>query len=229
MAAVRRDRPSSAAPPAPRRRSKVRQPLRRAVIVANERRARGDRARSPTSSPASSTSRSSTSSPRPERARLLRGRSPTTARSAPASARRCRRWRPRSRPSTPRTSPSALRGGERGRDHDRRPRPRARRRRPDARDGAAGGLRARGARPATRWRWQLELDDELRREGLAREIVHAVQNALQGARAWRIADRIALGLGGDEVLLEAAREHQAYLAGEVLATEVSSGPTMEPR
>jgi isoleucyl-tRNA synthetase len=67
---------------------------------------------------------------------------------------------------------------------------------------------------------QLELDEELRREGLAREIVHAVQNARKAA-GLEITDRIVLGLGGDPELLVAARDHQAYLAGEVLATAVS--------
>ncbi len=67
---------------------------------------------------------------------------------------------------------------------------------------------------------QLELDEELRREGLAREIVHAVQNARKAA-GLEITDRIELRLGGDEELLAAARDHQAYLAGEVLATALS--------
>ncbi len=67
---------------------------------------------------------------------------------------------------------------------------------------------------------QLELDDELRREGLAREIVHAVQNARKEA-GLEITDRIALSLGGDEELLEAVRVHESYLTGEVLATDVS--------
>ena len=67
---------------------------------------------------------------------------------------------------------------------------------------------------------QLELDDELRREGLAREIVHAVQNARKEA-GLEITDRIELALGGDEELLEAARAHEAYLSGEVLATAVA--------
>jgi isoleucyl-tRNA synthetase len=67
---------------------------------------------------------------------------------------------------------------------------------------------------------QLELDDELRREGLAREIVHAVQIARKEA-GLEITDRIALGLGGDEDLLAAARAHEDYLAGEVLATSVA--------
>ena len=67
---------------------------------------------------------------------------------------------------------------------------------------------------------QLELDDELRREGLAREIVHAVQIARKDA-GLEITDRIALTLAGDDDLLAAAQAHQDYLANEVLATSVS--------
>ncbi|HEU5106545.1 MAG TPA: isoleucine--tRNA ligase, partial [Solirubrobacterales bacterium] len=67
---------------------------------------------------------------------------------------------------------------------------------------------------------QLELDDELRREGLAREIVHAVQNARKAA-GLEITDRIDLTLAGDPDLLEAAQAHQDYVAGEVLAASVS--------
>ena len=69
---------------------------------------------------------------------------------------------------------------------------------------------------------QLELDEELRREGLAREIVHAVQNARKEA-GLEITDRIALALAGDPDLLAATRAHQDYLAGEVLATAVTFG------
>jgi isoleucyl-tRNA synthetase len=65
----------------------------------------------------------------------------------------------------------------------------------------------------------LELDEELRREGLAREIVHAVQNARRDA-GLDVTDRIELVLGGDAELLDAARAHEAYLAGETLATSV---------
>jgi isoleucyl-tRNA synthetase len=67
---------------------------------------------------------------------------------------------------------------------------------------------------------QLELDEELRREGLAREIVHAVQNARKEA-GLDISDRIELTLGGDEELLAAARAHEPYIAGEVLATSIA--------
>ncbi|HEX4691338.1 MAG TPA: isoleucine--tRNA ligase [Solirubrobacteraceae bacterium] len=67
---------------------------------------------------------------------------------------------------------------------------------------------------------ELELDDGLRREGIAREVVHAVQNARKAA-GLQVEDRIELALGGDGTLLEAVREHEAYLAGETLALAVS--------
>ena len=66
----------------------------------------------------------------------------------------------------------------------------------------------------------LELDDELRREALAREIVHAVQAARKNA-GLNVEDRIALTLGGDGELLDAARAHEQYLARETLATSLS--------
>jgi isoleucyl-tRNA synthetase len=67
---------------------------------------------------------------------------------------------------------------------------------------------------------ELALDEELRREGLAREVVHAVQSARKAA-GLAVEDRIRLVLGGDDELLGAARMHEAYVAGEVLAVEVS--------
>jgi isoleucyl-tRNA synthetase len=66
----------------------------------------------------------------------------------------------------------------------------------------------------------LAMDDELRREGWAREVVRAVQNARKDA-GLEVSDRIALTLGGDGTLLEAVREHEGYVAGEVLATAVT--------
>jgi isoleucyl-tRNA synthetase len=69
---------------------------------------------------------------------------------------------------------------------------------------------------------ELDLDDELRREGLAREIVRAVQEARKQA-GLDVSDRIELALGGDDELLAAAREHEAYIAGETLATSVGYG------
>jgi isoleucyl-tRNA synthetase len=67
---------------------------------------------------------------------------------------------------------------------------------------------------------ELEITDELRAEGWAREIVHAVQAARRDAD-FDISDRIALLLDGDEALMAAAKAHQDYIAAETLATEVS--------
>ncbi|HEV3046256.1 MAG TPA: isoleucine--tRNA ligase [Solirubrobacteraceae bacterium] len=62
----------------------------------------------------------------------------------------------------------------------------------------------------------LTVDEDLRREGRAREIVHAVQNARKSA-GLQVEDRIELALAGEPALLAAAEEHREYLAGETLA------------
>ncbi|MEI7559954.1 MAG: DUF5915 domain-containing protein, partial [Actinomycetes bacterium] len=66
----------------------------------------------------------------------------------------------------------------------------------------------------------LNLDDDLMLEGLAREIVHAVQAARRDS-GLDISDRISLSLGGDERLMEAADRHGDYIASEVLAEELT--------
>ncbi len=63
------------------------------------------------------------------------------------------------------------------------------------------------------------IDHALRREGFAREVVHAVQNARKQA-GLDVTDRIALSLEGDEELLASVREHEGYVAGETLATSL---------
>jgi isoleucyl-tRNA synthetase len=68
----------------------------------------------------------------------------------------------------------------------------------------------------------LTIDDELRREGYAREIVHAAQNARKSA-GLRVEDRIELALDGEEALMEAAQAHRDYVAGETLALALSLG------
>jgi isoleucyl-tRNA synthetase len=66
----------------------------------------------------------------------------------------------------------------------------------------------------------LELDETLRGEGLAREVVHAVQGARKSA-GLNVEDRISLTLGGDPELLEAVRANEEYVTGETLATSLS--------
>ncbi|HEY5192320.1 MAG TPA: isoleucine--tRNA ligase [Solirubrobacteraceae bacterium] len=69
---------------------------------------------------------------------------------------------------------------------------------------------------------ELTIDESLLREGRSREIVHAVQNARKSA-GLEVEDRIELILGGDPVLLDAAREHEAYVSGETLAVSLVLG------
>jgi isoleucyl-tRNA synthetase len=70
---------------------------------------------------------------------------------------------------------------------------------------------------------ELELDEELRREGLAREVVHAIQAARKGA-GLEVEDRIDLTLDGDELLLDAVRAYEAYVTGETLTTALDYAP-----
>ncbi len=73
----------------------------------------------------------------------------------------------------------------------------------------------------------LTLDDDLLREGYAREIVHAVQNARKTA-GLQVEDRIELGLTGAPALMAAADAHKDYLAGETLAVALDIGDGAAP-
>jgi isoleucyl-tRNA synthetase len=69
----------------------------------------------------------------------------------------------------------------------------------------------------------LTIDEDLRAEGRAREIVHAVQNARKTA-GLQVEDRIELALGGDPALIAAAEAHRDHLAGETLALALELAP-----
>ncbi len=66
----------------------------------------------------------------------------------------------------------------------------------------------------------LAIDEELREEGRAREIVHAVQSARKSA-GLEVEDRIELALDGAPALLGAVQTHRDYVTGETLAVELS--------
>ncbi len=68
----------------------------------------------------------------------------------------------------------------------------------------------------------LTLTPELRRAGLAREVVRLVQEARKGA-GLAVGDRIALWWHGDGEGADALREHATAIAGEVLATSYEQG------
>jgi isoleucyl-tRNA synthetase len=63
---------------------------------------------------------------------------------------------------------------------------------------------------------------ELASEGLARDLVRAVQQARRDA-GLDVSDRISLTIGGSPVVQDAARTHEALIAGETLATSYVVG------
>ncbi len=70
---------------------------------------------------------------------------------------------------------------------------------------------------------ELELTPELRAEGLARELVRAVQDARKAA-GLDVGDRIVLGLRAEgPALAEALEAHRAWVAAETLAVEIVDG------
>ncbi len=64
---------------------------------------------------------------------------------------------------------------------------------------------------------------ELAAEGLARDLVRAVQQARRDA-GFEVSDRIALVIGGSDAVQTAARAHEELIAGETLATSYDVGP-----
>ena len=68
---------------------------------------------------------------------------------------------------------------------------------------------------------------ELAREGLGRDVVRLVQQARRDA-GLEVSDRITLTLDAPEPVVDAVREHETFVAGEVLATSVEYAPAPEP-
>ena len=67
---------------------------------------------------------------------------------------------------------------------------------------------------------------ELAAEGVARDIVRAVQQARREA-GLEVSDRISLTITGSPSVWEATVAHQALLVEETLATQFGSAPTLE--
>ncbi|MDQ1516217.1 MAG: isoleucyl-tRNA synthetase, partial [Actinomycetota bacterium] len=73
----------------------------------------------------------------------------------------------------------------------------------------------------------LHVDEDLRLEGLARELARAV-NDHRKARGLAIADRIKVRLWAEGPVAEAAARHGAWIAGEVLAVDWQVNPAESP-
>ena len=66
----------------------------------------------------------------------------------------------------------------------------------------------------------LELDDDLRRAGLAREAIRVIQEARKSS-GFDVSDRITLGWNAESPMAQALRAHSAEIADEVLAVEIA--------
>jgi isoleucyl-tRNA synthetase len=78
-----------------------------------------------------------------------------------------------------------------------------------------------------------QLDDSLRREGMAREVVNRIQRIRKEA-GYSYTDRIALWIDGDPPLVDAVRSHAGFIRGETLARGLELGarapaPDLEQR
>jgi isoleucyl-tRNA synthetase len=69
----------------------------------------------------------------------------------------------------------------------------------------------------------LELDDDLRTEGVAREVARAV-NDLRKARDLALSDRIALTVEAGPRVVAALEAHRPWISAQVLAVELVAGP-----
>ncbi len=67
---------------------------------------------------------------------------------------------------------------------------------------------------------EVDLTQELIREGLARELVNKVQN-MRKAAGLEVTQRVRLTVSGDEEVREAVMEHRDYIRHETLALEVA--------
>ena len=70
------------------------------------------------------------------------------------------------------------------------------------------------------------LDEDLRREGMARELVNRIQR-LRKDSGLEITDRIRLGVFGPDPVREAADAWREFIAGETLALEVTVAPALD--
>jgi len=67
----------------------------------------------------------------------------------------------------------------------------------------------------------ITITGELKKEGLARELVNRIQN-LRKHSGFEITDKIRLTISSSEEMYEAIQEHRTYISNQVLATSIDS-------
>jgi isoleucyl-tRNA synthetase len=92
---------------------------------------------------------------------------------------------------------------------------------------AAGGSRATAMLPSGGFVvLDTEVTPELAQEGLARDVVRAVQQARRDA-GLEVSDRISLTVTGSQDVWEATVAHQSLIVEETLASQFGSAPQLE--
>ncbi|MDR1527467.1 MAG: isoleucine--tRNA ligase [Dysgonamonadaceae bacterium] len=80
---------------------------------------------------------------------------------------------------------------------------------------------------ANNGKWTVALDitvtGDLRKEGLARELVNRIQN-IRKSNGYEITDKIVVTIQPDERINEAVEEYKSYIANQVLATHITVAP-----
>ena len=72
----------------------------------------------------------------------------------------------------------------------------------------------------------ITVTEELKREGIAREIVNRIQN-IRKSKDFEITDRIIVKIACDKSIEEAITDFKDYISKQVLATEIDVVPTLE--
>jgi isoleucyl-tRNA synthetase len=72
----------------------------------------------------------------------------------------------------------------------------------------------------------VKVTPELAREGLANDLVRAVQQTRRNA-GLHVSDRISLTITGDEAVFDATVAHRDHLVAETLATQFGSSPNLD--
>jgi isoleucyl-tRNA synthetase len=71
----------------------------------------------------------------------------------------------------------------------------------------------------------LEIDEELQSEGIARELVNKIQN-LRKSKEFEVTDTINVQIQSHDYINEAIRLHNEYICGEILAREIAIVPQL---
>ena len=74
----------------------------------------------------------------------------------------------------------------------------------------------------------VELDDELIAEGLARELVNKIQQQRKLAN-FNVSDRIRLSIQSTQIVQDAFDQYRSYVTSETLTAEVASGDTFSDK